>query len=159
MNKSKIIAAVVSVAAAIVFCLFLFFNSAQDAITSTQISNIFVRAIIPVLTFFGIVCDELTVSFYVRKSAHFLGYFALSMLIYAALTRFVSKKKALVIAPTVTLAIAVFDEFVIQRISSGRSPEWRDVIIDLCGALLATAILSLRFFLKSKKEEGKNDNA
>jgi VanZ family protein len=81
------------------------------------------------------------------------------MLIYAALTRFVSKKKALVIAPTVTLAIAVFDEFVIQRISSGRSPEWRDVIIDLCGALLATAILSLRFFLKSKKEEGKNDNA
>ena len=141
----------VSVAAAIVFCLFLFFNSAQDATSSTEISNIFVDAIIPVLTFFGIVCDELTVSFYVRKSAHFLGYFALTLLLYSLFKRFVSKKLALVVSPLISLLIAIFDEFVIQRNSAGRSPEWRDVIIDLSGATVAMLLIVLVSKVKSKK--------
>lgn len=150
MNKRKITAASVSVAAAILFCFFLFYNSAQDADKSTQISDVFVNAVMPVLAFFGIECKELTVSFYVRKTAHFLGYFALTLLFYSVLSRFVTKKRALIIAPAFSFAIAVFDEFVIQRNSSGRSPEWRDVFIDICGALTAILVIAVARKLKKK---------
>ena len=95
MNKRKTAALAVSAASVIAFCLFLFFNSAQDAETSTEISDIFTDRIVALMMHLGIECKPLTVSFYVRKCAHFLGYFALTFLIYSLLKRFVSKKLAL----------------------------------------------------------------
>ena len=150
MNKRKITAAAVSVAAAILFCFFLFYNSAQNADKSSQISDVFVNAVMPVLAFFGIECTSRTVSFYVRKSAHFLGYFALTFLIYKVLKRFFKEKLALTTAPAISFCIALFDEFVIQRNASGRSPEWRDVLIDLCGTLTVILIIAVARKLKKK---------
>ncbi len=143
-------AAAVSVAAAILFCFFLFYNSAQDANKSAQISGIFVDMIMPLLAFFGIECKEPTVSFYVRKTAHFLGYFALTLLVYKVLKRFFKEKTSLIIAPTISFLVALFDEFVIQRNASGRSPEWRDVLIDLYGALTAILVIAVARKLKKK---------
>ena len=155
MNKRKYIAAAVSVAAVIAFCLFLFGNSAQDASKSSQISGIFVDAIMPILAFMGIECEEITVSFYVRKSAHFLGYFALTLLVYALLSRFFKKRLALMLAPVASFMISLADEFIVQASASGRSPEWRDVLIDLLGALTATLVLSVLNILKRRKSDDK----
>ncbi|MBR5285382.1 MAG: VanZ family protein [Clostridia bacterium] len=153
MNKSKLTVTVASAVILLAFCAFLFLNSAQDADTSGKISDVFVNAITPVLALFGIECSVNTVTFYVRKVAHFIGYFTLTLLLYSLLKRFVSKRLALMLSPMITLAIAIFDEFVIQRNSSGRSPEWRDVFIDLAGAITAVLLISLVNLIKSKKGE------
>lgn len=155
INKRKTAAAAVSVAAAIAFCLFLFINSAQNADKSAQISDIFVDALMPIITFFGIECKEITVSFYVRKSAHFLGYFLLDLLVYKVLKGFIGEKRAIFLSPACTFFVSLFDEFLIQGAASGRSPEWRDVFIDLCGALTATLILYVRYIIKRRKSNDK----
>lgn len=153
MNNRKLTATLVSAGIVLAFCAFLFINSAQDGDTSSKISDVFVYTIIPVLAFFGIESDADTVTFYVRKIAHFLGYFALTLLLHSLLTRFVSKKLAIIISPIVSLLIAIVDEFVIQRNSSGRSPEWRDVLIDLSGATAAVLLIILVNLIKNRKGE------
>ena len=153
MNNRKLTVTLVSAAIVLAFCAFLFLNSAQDGDTSSKISEVFVDAIIPLLAFFGIESSIDTVTFYVRKLAHFLGYFALTLLLHSLLTRFVSKKLALIISPIISLLIAIVDEFVIQRNSSGRSPEWRDVLIDLSGATAAVLLITLLNLIKNKKGE------
>ncbi|MBR5779660.1 MAG: VanZ family protein [Clostridia bacterium] len=153
MNNRKLTVTLVSAAIVLAFCAFLFLNSAQDGDTSSKISEVFVDAIIPLLAFFGIESSVDTVTFYVRKLAHFLGYFALTLLLHSLLTRFVSKKLALIISPIISLLIAIVDEFVIQRNSSGRSPEWRDVLIDLSGATAAVLLITLLNLIKNKKGE------
>jgi VanZ family protein len=73
--------------------------------------------------------------------------------LHSLLKRFVSKKLALIISPIISLLIAIVDEFVIQRNSSGRSPEWRDVLIDLSGATAAVLLITLLNLIKNKKGE------
>ena len=153
MNNRKLTVTLVSAAIVLAFCAFLFLNSAQDGDTSSKISEVFVDAIIPIIAFFGIESSIDTVTFYVRKLAHFLGYFALTLLLHSLLTRFVSKKLALIISPIISLLIAIVDEFVIQRNSAGRSPEWRDVLIDLSGATAAVLLITLLNLIKNKKGE------
>ena len=150
MNKRKLTATAVSISVALAFCTFLFFNSAQDGNASARISDIFVRAISPLLDGLGIKYEPLEVSFYVRKIAHFLGYFALSLILLYLFKRFTDQKRAIIAAPIISLCVAIFDEFVIQGSTVGRSPEWRDVLIDLCGALTAVLMIIIAKAIKKK---------
>ncbi len=159
MNKRKYIAAAVSVAAVLAFCLFLFMNSAQDGNKSAEASGFFVNLLTPLLEFFGIEADTHALSFFVRKSAHFLGYFAFGLLLCFIINRFCKIKGMIFLAPTVAFFVALCDEFLVQASTDGRSPEWRDVIIDISGAMLAAAVFALAVFLKSKKERNRNDKA
>lgn len=77
-------------------------------------------------------------SFFVRKGAHMFLYFVLALLLLAALRA--AKRRFAAVLVLCTVASAV-DEYH-QTLVAGRSGEVRDVCIDLCGALIAVALIS-----------------
>lgn len=148
-EKTAVTVAIVAVAA---FCLFLFINSAQDGESSAKISGVFVDIIKAVLGFFGISCDDSAISFFVRKTAHFAGYFILSAIVSYFIYRFTKRKRFMAFSVIFSFATALCDEFIIQNAAEGRSPEWRDIAIDMSGASIAVCTVALCLFIKSKKE-------
>jgi len=79
-------------------------------------------------------------SFFVRKAAHMFLYFMLALLLLYALSRL--GRRSLWTAPALCGALAALDEYH-QTLVPGRSGEVRDVLVDLCGALLALGLWTL----------------
>lgn len=146
MNKRRIIAIVCTVLSVAVI-VFIFSNSLLSADISSQQSGEIVEAVAEILIKMGIPSDMDTLSFIIRKLAHFTEYFVLGGLLFTSFWLF-GAKKPFVFAVAVCLAVATSDEFVMQRITEGRSPEIRDCLIDLCGASLSSGII---YFIKRKR--------
>lgn len=86
-----------------------------------------------------------TLSFPVRKAAHMFLYFILALLLLHALTHLVQsgrRKHLWIFAPFLCAALAALDEYH-QTLVPGRSGEPRDVLVDLCGAILALGLWAL----------------
>lgn len=86
-----------------------------------------------------------TLSFPVRKAAHMFLYFVLALLLLHALTHLVQsgrRKHLWIFAPFLCAALAALDEYH-QTLVPGRSGEPRDVLVDLCGALIALGLWTL----------------
>ena len=95
------------------------------------------------------------VSHYVRKAAHFTEYFLLGLfasLLVATASRSGNKSTfALFLIPVaIGFLYALFDEGH-QRYVGGRAAQFTDVIIDACGALVATVLVALFALLSRRK--------
>lgn len=87
-----------------------------------------------------------TLSFPVRKAAHMFLYFVLALLLLHALTHL---KQSGLLTPVLCAALAALDEYH-QTLVPGRSGELRDVLVDLCGSLIALGLWALVF--KSRRK-------
>jgi VanZ family protein len=141
MTKKRKISVAVFASLTIFMTAFIFGNSLQIAEQSAATSGRFVSVLNAVLDFFGIESETDTLSFIVRKTAHFLGYFVLGTFSSLFVLSLSNKNILLVSSPLYCFIIALADEFIMQAMTEGRSPEWRDVFIDIGGAVLSVVII------------------
>ncbi|WP_195939303.1 VanZ family protein [Romboutsia sp. 1001713B170131_170501_G6] len=140
---------------AILWMGIIFYMSNQPANISTVQSDGVINILsgVPVL---GSVMDVLisngTASFIIRKSAHMLSYGLLSVLLYMSIyDNDKSINKTSIISFIITFLYACSDEFH-QTFVTGRSGEFRDVLVDSTGAIIFLFIVILiTTFIKKKK--------
>ncbi|CEI73341.1 VanZ family protein [Romboutsia hominis] len=133
----------------------IFYMSNQPANISTVQSDGVINILsgVPVL---GDVMDVLisngTASFVVRKSAHMLSYGLLSVLLFMSIyDNYKSINKTSIISLIITFLYACSDEFH-QTFITGRSGEFRDVLVDSTGAIIFLLIIILiTKFINKKK--------
>ena len=142
-SKKRILFAILVIAWMItIFCF-----SNENGETSQGTSDIITNAIINIR-------EELenhreTISFYVRKLAHFSIYFVGGILLFEFYNTFdVTNKKVFGMSALTGVCYATFDE-VHQLFISGRSGQFRDVCIDSTGIIVALIIMML--IAKAKK--------
>lgn len=142
MTKKKRVFAIVVCSFLLVFMTaFIFGNSLLVAEQSAANSGRFVPLIQKALSSIGFDAKADDVSFFIRKTAHFLEYFILGTLASLIITLSTEKRIYLTVSPLYCFLVAVVDEFVMQGMTEGRSPEWRDVLIDVCGAVLSAVLI------------------
>lgn len=98
---------------------------------------------------YGVVMEDVQMavkellSFFVRKGAHMFLFFVLAILIWYAMATLAKKRPLRSLCTTFPcVALAALDEFH-QTFVPGRSGELRDVIVDLCGSMIALFLFSL----------------
>ena len=133
---------------------FIFMMSNQPAEVSSQQSDFVVR----LLALVGIDMDSYfgdLATFIIRKSAHMTEYFILFILWYRVLVLYVDNKKAKLYALGLVFLYASSDEFH-QTFVPGRSGEFKDVMIDTSGGLIALIALkvyeNIKLRIKIKRE-------
>ncbi|MCH1960620.1 VanZ family protein [Romboutsia hominis] len=142
-------------ALAVLWMGIIFYMSNQPANISTVQSDGVINILsgVPVL---GNVMDVLilngTASFVVRKSAHMLSYGLLSVLLFMSIyDNYKSINKTSIISLIITFLYACSDEFH-QTFITGRSGEFRDVLVDSTGAIIFLLIIILiTKFINKKK--------
>lgn len=142
-SKKRILFAILVIAWMItIFCF-----SNENGETSQGTSDIITNAIVNIR-------EELenyreTISFCVRKLAHFSIYFVGGILLFEFYNTFdVTNKKVFGMSALTGVCYATFDE-VHQLFISGRSGQFRDVCIDSTGIIVALIIMML--IAKAKK--------
>lgn len=91
--------------------------------------------------------------FIVRKSAHFTIYLILGLLVISLLKEYmIISWKSILISLLVVFLYACSDEFH-QLFVSGRSCEFRDVLIDSSGGLVGSYLYYLFYNLRRKRHE------
>lgn len=91
--------------------------------------------------------------FIVRKSAHFTIYLILGLLVISLLKEYmIISWKSILISLLVVFLYACSDEFH-QLFVSGRSCEFRDVLIDCSGGLVGSYLYYLFYNLRRKRHE------
>lgn len=128
----------------------IFYLSHQPGSESSELSSNIVIVILSVIG--NIVPFDIDVSIFhmmIRKSAHFFAYFILGMLFYWALR---GKKIRWLYALFLSFLYAVSDE-IHQLFIPGRSGEFRDVLIDSCGALVGIVFIICLSRLYRKKDD------
>ena len=161
--KRYIAVAICSVAA-IIWIGFIWSNSAKTGEESGEMSSQVQDVIVEVSEQLNI--DPPTTERTVRKGAHFLEYMVLGVLlsidmifIFSLLRRrhFFSKALRIFISLPVSFAVALVDEFVVQKATEGRGPSFVDVLIDMSGALLAAlcAIFVLSLIRRALRDSGR----
>ena len=152
-NKLKAFAASKVFSYGLVLCwmVLIFLMSHQEGETSSNLSSGITLTLARAWTYFtGVENVDLSlISFLTRKSAHFVSYLILSLLIYR--TAATPSIKYGLLSLGLSMVYAGSDEFH-QTFISGRSGELRDVIIDSLGAL--TGIVFYFFFRKLKAKNG-----
>ncbi|MGL4820258.1 MAG: VanZ family protein [Bacilli bacterium] len=133
MNKQKY----VSIAAVILWCAVIFFNSHQPATDSNAMSMGIVDAIKQAIP----VSSDLNLNYLVRKWAHFVSFGLLAVLTYHMFRQFRGTARIAFPAALIwTTFYAMTDEFH-QRFVEGRGAQWQDVVIDLFGAITALGLV------------------
>ena len=89
------------------------------------------------------------ITFLVRKTAHFLEYAILAILIYRASEK-TCLSKPMLIAVLFSFAYAATDEFH-QLFIDGRSAQIRDVFLDGAGAFCGAAVFKFSLIIKRKQ--------
>lgn len=126
----------------------IFYLSAQDATESDETSGSFIKTLIgifyPKFKSFSVSKQAEIVgifSFWVRKTAHFSIYFSLGVFSFLSVITYKSLKLSIrvFISCLICVLYSVSDE-IHQYFVAGRSCEFRDVLIDSCGALLAVFV-------------------
>ena len=149
-------------AAVLVWMVVIFLMSADDSEESSKKSEIVVDAVIEVAVEVKLTTREKvtpsvrdTIGFYVRKTAHATEYAILGALIMLALAAWGLSRLAAraAIALPIAAAYAASDEYH-QLSVSGRSGEWRDVLIDICGAAVGILLTLLVMRIVRRKRRG-----
>ena len=96
-------------------------------------------------------------SFFVRKTAHFLEFAGLSLLINNAVYQSCGRKK-IILSVFLTSLYALSDE-IHQIFVVGRACQFRDWVIDTGGAVFGILIFLFLFWLIVALKGGKNENA
>ncbi len=84
-----------------------------------------------------------------RKSAHFLCYFILAILVFIFLKDFIAVKPTIIIFTVIFCFIYACTDEIHQMFVEGRGPGFIDVLIDTSGSLVSTSSCYLIF--KDKK--------
>lgn len=140
----------------------IFIMSAQPAKESSQLSDGIVTKVISAvyadfddlsLSHQTTITD--TVTFIVRKSAHFSEYFILGVLCFFVANTFKKRKFYVRIVSAVIFAVvyAASDE-IHQYFVPGRACRFGDICIDTAGSVLAIALLVLIVGAKKKRKSG-----
>ncbi|WP_339251496.1 VanZ family protein [Sporosarcina sp. FSL W8-0480] len=89
------------------------------------------------------------VEFLLRKSAHFLIFGCLAVVIYWMLSKKASGVLRFFLALLCTALLAGLDEYH-QSLTGGRTPTMQDVILDLSGAFTFLLVVQIFILIKSK---------
>lgn len=133
--------------------IFIFSNSAASASTSNGMSLTVSEWVRPVLNTVGLHPETDFLNFVIRKLAHFSEYALLGVLIGLAyrLQPWSWMKDKAALLPF--FIIPVLDEN-LQRFSSGRSCELRDMLIDSAGmAVGMMLVIALLMMLSNRKKQ------
>ncbi|HKL61399.1 MAG TPA: VanZ family protein [Acholeplasma sp.] len=128
-----------------VVCLLHLFIWGQSLLTgavSSSQSGFVVDVLYPVVSWVLPNLSVGTMSFIIRKLAHFTEYFILGLLLYRVYMSYVKGYFLLTIVVMHGLLVAAIDES-IQLFTPNRSGELRDVLIDLLGVILAVVVIIL----------------
>lgn len=154
-NKAKIIILAVII---ILWMAFIFSMSAKNATQSSNISGGLTYNVLNTLfaNFRGLdrsIQDNIVegLQFVVRKGAHFSAYAILGGLCFVEFSYFkgVNFKKQFTAAFFISVLYAASDE-IHQYFVPGRACEFRDVMIDSCGALFGIVVIVVFNIIKSK---------
>lgn len=133
--------------------IFIFSNSAASASTSNGMSLTVSEWVRPILNTVGLHPETDFLNFVIRKLAHFSEYALLGVLIGLAyrLQPWSWMKGKVALLPF--FIIPVLDEN-LQRFSSGRSCELRDMLIDSAGmAVGMMLVIALLMMLSNRKKQ------
>lgn len=147
-NKRKIISWILL----IIWMIFIYFMSSQPSTVSDSQSG----TVIILLSNIGIDMNGLfgqLANFIVRKSAHFIEYMILALLVFNVLSIYFNIKKVAIITISIVFIYACSDE-IHQLFVPGRQGALRDVIIDTCGGttmvLIKLLIINHNNIIKGK---------
>ncbi len=143
---------------AVIFWMGVIFSfSAQPAAESDELSLGIAQKIfqfihslsdVPVFSWIGtdnIILAIGVANHYVRKTAHFMIYFILAVLVYNLVAAYgVKRSKVVMLAALICLLYAISDE-IHQIFVPGRAGQIKDVLIDFSGSVSALGILYLVF--------------
>lgn len=152
INKKSILFAILS----IVWMTVIFIFSNQNADDSTDQSDFVTRILLMIfMPDYNTSSDAeilkiiSSLSFIIRKAAHFSIYAILGIFTYFTVYFSVNKKiKSAIVSLLICFIYACSDEMH-QLFISGRSGQIRDVFIDFSGALTATIIVLIIFKIKA----------
>ncbi len=128
MNKKRYIGGAIFGTLTLFITVFIFWNSLQTGEESGKMSDIAVDFVKPVLEFFGITVKDNSLGVFVRKLAHYSEYFVLGTSFALCLLSLINRR-FICLSPIYCAVVAVCDEFIMQMATSGRSPQWTDVLI------------------------------
>lgn len=139
----------------IVNCITIFGFSSQDSEKSAETSSVVVDKVVETISNVNKKAKKedlkKSVTFWVRKSAHFSIYALLGVWLMLFVNTFnISTRNKIIICVLFGLIYAISDEFH-QSFVSGRSMELRDVIIDTCGCFVGSGILGTLTKIRNKK--------
>ncbi len=142
LNRKKLIFRYIFWGVALAVATFIFINSAKVATDSTQISKGFTNQLFkifwPNFSALDLENQAYIISasqLFVRKSAHFLVFFALGFSVAAALKTYpLTNLKVLIFAQIISTSYAISDELH-QLFVQGRAGRVYDVLLDSAGAL------------------------
>ena len=152
MDKKRKGFAFVFGALTLFFTLFIFWNSLKTGEESGMQSDAVVNIAKKILGFFGITVKDYSLGVFVRKAAHFSEYLVLCVSASLFIINLFGKRFS-PFAPVYCGIVAVCDEFIMQMSTTGRSPQWTDVLIDFGGAL--TGLLFVIFIIWIIKKRAK----
>lgn len=132
----------------IIWASFIFFMSSMPGNVSTEQSDVVVKVIHDLGIDANGVFGE-TISFLVRKAAHFTEYLILYILIYRLVRLYIIEKKARILTILFLFIYASSDE-IHQIFVPGRECAFRDVLIDTSGGVLGFILLSIINKVKRK---------
>ncbi len=138
--KVKNIKRIIYLILVIIWMIIVFSFSNQNGTKSQGSSDIITNKIVEISDDYfalNIKSSEDTISFVVRKLAHFSIYFLGGILIYNFINTFsINKKYIIIFSIVLGVAYACTDELH-QLFIDGRSAQMMDVFIDSCGVVLA----------------------
>ena len=147
-NKDKVFLVFIVLVTSIIWV-----NSILPADVSSVQSGFVVSTISNILSFFNIHINDETLSYFIRKSAHFGQFFVLGIFWFGYLFyRLKSLNYIAVLAIIFCLATAVIDES-LQLFSDGRAFQVTDIIIDLFGSMMSISALYFTRYIIIKKGE------
>ncbi len=156
MNKTAVIRIILIILIAVTVT-FIWSNSLADSDKSSEISGNIVEQVKPIVDPNNKIDNELFTTV-VRKLAHFTEFSILGaemMLLVCTFAKSSLSFSFSLISIGIAFPFAIADEL-IQLTSSGRSCEFRDMLIDLSGIILGTVIViiiravALKISVKSK---------
>ena len=147
-KKRKILSAVL-ICLCIVTVAFIWGNSMLDRETSSNMSNLVLTVLEPIIRSFGIVSED---DRWLRELAHFTEFGALGAeLLFLAAVRGRLGLQAAVNCAFAALLVALADETI--QLASGRGSQVLDVLLDFSGALTGILIAWLICLLIKRHRE------
>lgn len=145
----------------VLWVAFIFSMSSQNSTTSKNTSGGTIRAVLSIVPQFENQPEEVqdevvdNLQYIARKSAHFLGYMMLGILVMSLLLQYDNLQQKALKSFIICVLYAISDE-IHQLFVPGRAGQVKDVMIDSSGAILGIFIVLIIYIMR--REPWKTDN-
>ncbi|MEG1411032.1 MAG: VanZ family protein [Terrisporobacter sp.] len=145
----------------VLWVAFIFSMSSQNSTTSKNTSGGTIRAVLSIVPQFENQPEEVqdevvdNLQYIARKSAHFLGYMMLGILVMSLLLQYDNLQHKALKSFIICVLYAISDE-IHQLFVPGRAGQVKDVMIDSSGAILGIFIVLIIYIMR--REPWKTDN-